>query len=374
MKVYVGIDAHTTNYTLATVVTFDNPPVNVNTYSPKVSNIVSYCKAAKKQFGKNTEIVTGYEAGTLGFSLRRDLEKHGITCVVMAPSTIPGTELNRKRCKKNDKRDAKAIAKALLTHTYSEVHMPDEEDEAVRDYIRMREDLKRNQKSNKQQIGAFCHRHGFHFDDGKYWTKKHLAWLRSLPVTGMLKETLDAYLRTYDYLDDRISEVDIKITEIAETDKYRESVHKLICFKGIRTLTALALIVEIGDFTRFLKAKNFAAFLGLVSGEDSSSSDQNLLGITKQGNRFLRKLLTEASQCFSRCTTRKSKDLIKRQSGNTEQVIAYADKANERLRKRYYHLVIHNKKHSNKANIAVARELACFIWGMMTGNIHPVLS
>ena len=88
MKVYVGIDAHTTNYTLATADTFEKPVFNVNSYSPKISNIVAYCKDIKKHFGNETEIITGYEAGTLGYSLRRDLEKHGITCIVMAPSTI----------------------------------------------------------------------------------------------------------------------------------------------------------------------------------------------------------------------------------------------------------------------------------------------
>lgn len=374
MKVYVGIDAHTTNYTFAAVYALDRDPINVSTYQPTVKSVTDYCKGIRKKIGEDAEIILGYEAGTLGFSLKRDLEKQGLSCIIMAPSTITGTEMNRKRRKKTDKRDAVAIAKSLMTHGYSEVHMPDEEDEAVRDYIRMREDLKHQLKVTKQQIGALCHRHGFHYSDGQYWTKKHLEWLRSLPVSGMLKETLDGYLRTFDTLNDRINEADMRIEQIAETDKYRESVHKLICFKGIRTLTALALIVEIGDFTRFMKAKNFAAFLGLVSGEDSSSSDQNLLGITKQGNRFLRKLLTEAAQCFSRATTRKTKEFLKRQSGNTEETIAYADKANERLRKRYFHLVLHNKKHANKATIAVARELACFVWGMMTGNIHPVLS
>ena len=374
MKVYVGIDAHTTNYTLATAVIFDEPASNVNSYPPRISNIVAYCKDIKKHFGGETEIITGYEAGTLGYSLRRDLEKQGITCIVMAPSTIAGTELNRKRRRKTDKRDAAAIAKALLTHSYSEVHMPDEEDEAVRDYIRLREDIKQEQKRTKQQIGSLCHRHGFHYNDGNYWTKKHIAWLRTLPVEGYLKETLDGYLRTFDYYADRINECDIRIGMIAETDKYRESVHKLICFKGIRTLTALSLIVEIGDFTRFLKAKNFAAFLGLVSGEDSSSDGQQLLGITKQGNRFLRRLLTEAAQSFSRSASAKSKELLRRQSGNTEEIIAYADKANMRLRKRYYHLVNRNKKCANKANTAVARELACFVWGMMTGNTHTALA
>ena len=374
MKVYVGIDAHTTNFTLATSVALDEDPVNVNTYPAKVSNIAAYCKNLRKKYGEELEIVTGYEAGTLGFSLKRELDEKGIACIVIAPSTIAGTNLNRKRKKKTDKRDAMAIAKCLMTHDYSEVYMPDEEDEAVRDLIRMRQDLKKFQKSTKQQIGALCHRHGYHFNDGKYWTKKHLKWLRDLPIEGILKDSLEGYLRTLDYLTDRVTEIDSRIDEISEQDKYRESVHKLTCLKGIKTFTALAVIVEIGDFSRFVKAKNFAAFLGLVSGENSSSDGQTLLGITKQGNRFLRRLLTEAAKRFSVASTKKSKELLRRQKGNSEHIIAYADKANDRLRKRYYHLVMHNKKCANKATTAVARELACFIWGMMTDNTQTVLS
>ena len=258
---------------------------------------------------------------------------------------------------------------------HSEVYMPDEEDEAVRDFIHMREDLRKQLKITKQQIGALTTRHGYRFTDGKnYRTQKHIKWLKSLPVEGLLKETINGYLLTYETLSERITQMDKRIEEIAEQDKYREAVHKLICFKGVRTLTALAVIVEIGDFTRFVKAKNFTAFLGLVSGELSSSTDENRMGITKQGNRFIRKLLVECSQSYSRSTQGKSAALKKRQEGNTPEVIAYADKANERLRKRYYHLVLHNKKNHNKAVTAVARELACFIWGMMTNNIHTVLA
>ena len=375
MIAYVGIDAHTTNYTLATRMEGSKQAVNVNTYSPAVSNIVKYCKAIRKEFGKDTEIIIGYEAGCLGFKLRRDLEKNDLKCIILAPTSIPGTEQNRKRRKKTDKRDAEAIAKALHNSDYSEVYMPDEEDEAVRDYIRMREDHRKQLRIIKQQICALTHRHGLKFTDGKnYWTQKHLKWLKELPLEGVLKETFDAYLLSYETVSERIAQMDKKIEEIAEQDKYRETVHKLICFKGVKTLTALAVIVEIGDFTRFVKAKNFAAFLGLVSGELSSSDDQNRLGITKQGNRFIRKLLVECAQSFSRATSGKSATLKKRQEGNQAEVIAYADKANERLRKRYLTLVLRNKKAHNKAVTAVARELACFIWGMMTGNIHTALA
>lgn len=375
MIAYVGIDAHTTNYTLATRLEGSKEPINVNTYSPAISNIVKYCKAIRKVYGKDTDIILGYEAGCLGFKLKRDLETNDLKCLVLAPTSIPGTEQNRKRKKKTDKRDAEAIAKALINSDYSEVYMPDEEDEAVRDYIRMREDHRKQLRVIKQQICALTNRHGFKFTDGKnYWTVKHLKWLKSLPVEGVLKEAFESYLLSYETVSDRIAQIDKKIEEIAEQDKYREAVHKLICFKGIKVLTALAVIVEIGDFTRFVKAKNFAAFLGLVCGELSSSDDQNRLGITKQGNRFIRKLLVECAQSFSRATSGKSAMLKKRQEGNQAEVITYADKANERLRKRYLTLVLRNKKAHNKAVTAVARELACFIWGMMTGNIHTALA
>ncbi|MDO4192782.1 MAG: IS110 family transposase [Erysipelotrichaceae bacterium] len=375
MIAYVGIDAHTTNYTLATRMEGSKEPINVNTYSPAVSNIVKYCKAIRKEYGKDTEIVLGYEAGCLGFKLRRDLEQNDLKCIILAPTSIPGTEQNRKRKKKTDKRDAEAIAKALINSDYSEVYMPDEEDEAVRDYIRMREDHRKQLRVIKQQISALTNRHGFKFTEGKnYWTQKHLKWLKGLPIEGIGKETIDSYLLSYETVSDRIAQMDKKIEEIAEQDRYREAVHRLICFKGVKTLTALAVIVEIGDFTRFVKAKNFAAFLGLVSEELSSSDDQNRLPITKQGNRFIWKLLVECSQSFSKATSGKSALLKKRQEGNTAEVIIYADKANERLRKRYLTLILRNKKPHNKAVTAVARELACFIWGMMTGNIHTALA
>ena len=121
MIAYVGIDAHTTNYTLATRMEGSKEPVNVNSYPPALSNIVKYCNGIRKKYGADTQIILGYEAGTLGFKLRRDLEKNDLECKVLAPTSIPGTEQNRKRKKKTDKRDAEAIAKALINQDYSEV-------------------------------------------------------------------------------------------------------------------------------------------------------------------------------------------------------------------------------------------------------------
>ena len=373
---YIGIDAHTTNYTLSTASDFEEKPYNTSKCAAKLHYILKYANTlCKKDKIQKENILLGYEAGCLGFKLQRDLNKEGFNCIVIAPSSIPGTEMNRKRNKKTDYRDAEAIAKALRNNDYSAVATPDEQDEAIRDYIHEREAQKKTLKAIKQRIGALCNRQGFYYEAGGYWTKKHLDWLKSLTFPNeFFREVLDSLLLEYEHVTEKIETMDKRIEAFAEMDKYRESVHKLVCFKGIKTLTALAVIVEVGDFARFMKAKNFVAFLGLSVGEQSSSTDHNQGGITKQGNCFIRRLLTEAAQCFSRVTSSKSKALKERQEGNSEEVIAYADKGNERLRKRYYHLIIHNMKNPNKAKTAVARELACFIWGMMTDNIHTVLS
>ena len=187
---------------------------------------------------------------------------------------------------------------------------------------------------------------------------------------GLYGEILQEYLLTYDTLSDKLERLDKRIEELASDAMYKENVHKFTCFLGIKTQTALSVIAETGDFKRFASAQHYASYLGLVPGEDSSGNDQNRLGITKAGNRHLRMLLIEASQSYSRGQIGyKSKTLKQRQSGNDPAIIAYADKANERLRRRYYKLVLGKSKKHNVAKTAIARELACYIWGMMTENI-----
>lgn len=172
------------------------------------------------------------------------------------------------------------------------------------------------------------------------------------------------------YLTDKLERLDARIEELARNERYGERVRRLGCFIGIKPHTALSLLVEVGDFRRFEKAPNFAGFLGLVPGEDSSGGGRNRLAITKAGNSHLRRLLVESSQSYSRGTIGfKSKELKKRQEGNPPEVVAYADRANERLRRRYYRMTLKNGAKRNVAIVAVARELACFTWGMMTDEI-----
>ena len=289
--------------------------------------------------------------------------------MILAPSTMG--VMNTKGIK-TDRKDAENIAKCLAFHTYSAVYIPTAEDEEVKEYIRMRDDHKKSLKTIKHQILALLLRQGYKYIDGKnHWTMKHVKWIRSLQMTGLMKETLDEYMVTYEYLTAKIDMYDKRIEEIACREKYKENVEKLRCFLGIKTYSAMTLIVETGDFNRFINAEKYSAYLGLVPREHSSGENTNRFGITKAGNSHLRMLLVEAAQSYTKGKVgAKSKELKRRQLGNQPQVIAYADKANERLRRKYYRMTLRNGTKRNVAVTAIARELSCFIWGMMTGAIQ----
>jgi transposase len=330
--------------------------------------ILKYLEQVRKYYSDEIEFICGYEAGCLGYTLYHQLTEYGIKCDILAPTTMAITNNNRV---KTDKRDAGNIARCLAFRTYSAVHVPTAEDEAVKEYIRMRDDQKKALKIIKQQILALVLRQGYRFVEGKnYWTIKHIAWLKSLDLGGVLQESLTEYLVTYEYFTDKIERLDKRIAELADGEVYQEKVKKLSCLIGVKTHTALSVVVEIGDFKRFAHAEKLAAFLGLVPGEDSSGGRQSRGSITKAGNSHVRRLLVESAQSYTRGTIgHKSIDLKRRQNGNTPQVIAYADKANERLRRKFYRMTLKNKTNRNVAATAIARELACFMWGLMTDNV-----
>ena len=367
----IGMDVHSKNYTLCAIEPrFDGDDIiyaNVKV-TPEPDNIVQFIENIKKKVKDECDILCGYEAGCLGFSLYHALTRKGIRCVILAPTTMLTQQGKRV---KTDKRDALMIAQCLAYGGYHAVHIPTDQDDDVKVYLRMRDDHKASLKKIKQQIGAFCLSQGFHYEKGK-WTQAHLKWLKTIELGVMDRETLNEYLITYEYLTNRIETFDRRIEELAWETEYVEKVKKLVCFLGVKTHTALSCLVETGDFRRFAKGNIYAAYLGLAPGEDSSSDSINRLPITKAGNSHLRRLLVEASRGICKGTIgHKSKDLKARQNGNPPEVIAYADKANERLRRKYYKMIRHGKK-KNVAVTAVARELACFIWGMMTENISTV--
>lgn len=367
--VYVGMDVHKESFTLCCFQIGKETASHIQKISSDYKLILKYLDRMRSFYGETAKFICGYEAGCLGYTLYHQLTACNIECIILAPTTI--LKESGKRKTKTDKKDAELIAKALAYRTYSPVHIPTEKDEEVKEFLRMRNDHKIALKKVKQQILSFCLRHNYVYSATKgNWTQAHIQWLRNLQPGGIYQEILDEYIATFDLLTHKLQRLDERIEELASEKEYQNKVNRLVCFKGIRTHTALSVIVETGDFNRFETAEKYASYLGLVPGEHSSGENQTHLSITKAGNKHIRTLLVEAAQCYNRGqTVKKSKNLTARQCGNPAGIIAYADKANERLRRRYIRMTLHKGKKSNIAKTAIARELACFIWGMMTDNV-----
>ena len=368
----IGMDVHSTNYTLCAM----EPTIGAEDrvfgelqVAPDYKEVIAFINTLQLKLGLNDDysIECGYEAGCLGYTLYHQLTNAGIKCVILAPTTMLTQQGQRI---KTDKRDARLIAQCLCYGGYHPVYIPTGEDDSVKEYLRMRDDHKLALKKLKQQINAYVLRHGHQYT-GTKWTIKHVTWLKKLELDPMYRETLDEYMVSYEEQEAKIERYDQRIEEIAAEARYQENAKKLGCLLGIRTHTALSLIVETGDFKRFTKGNTYAAFLGLAPGEHSSSTTVNRLGISKAGNAHLRCLLIEAAKASVKELLVISQELRARQIGQSAEVIAYADKANTRLRSKYYRMIRHGKE-KNVAVAAVARELACFIWGMMSGNISTV--
>lgn len=363
-----GMDVHGTSYTLCAMEPIigedDRIFANIQV-TPDYKNILMFIENLKMKPGLDNEydIQCGYEAGCLGYSLYNQLTAAGVKCVILAPATMLTPQGQRV---KTDTRDALMIAQCLSYGGYHGVYIPTEEDDSVKEYLRMCDDHKTALKKIRQQINALCLRHGYHYE-GTKWTIKHVAWLRKLELSPLYREGLE-YMASYDGQTAKIKRFDKRIEELASEERYEEKAKKPGCFLGIKTHTGLSLVVETGDFSRFAKGNTYAAFPGPAPGESSSGGKVNRTGISKAGNRHLRQLLIEAARGICKgAVGHKSKELRAGQSGNRAEVIAYADKANTRLRSRYYKLIRHGKK-KNVAVAAIAKELACFVWGMMKNN------
>lgn len=371
--IYTGMDVHKDTYSLCSYDAKENFIFSETTVKAETAAVLSYITSIKKRYSEDdVMIVCGYEAGPTGFSLCRELQKKNIACVVMAPTSLPKAPDAKKR--KTDKGDARSLALHLAHKTYKAVHVLSPEIEAIKELTRTRAAALKAQKRAKQNLLSFLLRKGMVYPFGgraRYWTQKFYAWLKTLEFTNSIERyTFEEYLSEVNHQMSRVSRLDEKIAEIAENPLIKEKVKKLCCFSGISTLTAVSLVSEIGDFNRFEKARYFASYLGLCPGIHSSGLSSQTLGITKAGNKNLRCLLIEAAQAMSRSQLcgKKSLRLLTRQKDMDPLVVSYADRATERIKRRRSSMIFRGVN-CNKATTAAAREMACFIWGMMTNNI-----
>jgi transposase len=300
-----------------------------------------------------------YEAGPTGFGLARVLESAGIECVVAAPSKLQRPAGDRV---KTDARDARHLARLLHLGEIVAVTVPSVEQEAARDLVRAREDCRGDLMAARHRLSKLLLRQGIVYCDGKAWTTRHEAWLRTHRFDARgLQLAYDTAFDTMLATLDRRNRLDAAIIEMAADSSFTPVVTRLGCVRGIATLTAFGLATEIGDWHR-LDGRSIGAYLGLVPTESSSGSTRSQGGVTKTGNGHARRLLVEAAW-HHRTRYRPSPELRRRWDAASPAARARGQAANRRLHARWVRFD-ERKKRSVVANAAIARELAGWCWSL----------
>lgn len=357
---YVGMDVHKKEITVALLLAdSDEPRLWSLRNEPR-----SVRRLAKRlQREARGELRCVYEAGPCGYVLQRQLQSHGISADVIAPSLIPVKPGERI---KTDRRDAQKLALAARAGMLTVVRPPTESEEAVRDLCRCREDAGEDLTRARHRLSKMLMRRGFVYHQGRRnWTQRHRRWLRSLSFEDLAtRSVFEDYLLAVEHLEERIRSLDLRLEEISQEEPYREAVGWLRCFRGIETLSAMTILAELHDLRRFKDPRRLMSYLGLVPSEHSSGESQRRGAITKTGNSHVRRILVEAAWQY-RHRPRVSRDLRRRREGQPPQIVALADRAQHRLHRRFHRLVLGSGKPRNKAVVAVARELVGFLWAAL---------
>ena len=359
VSTYVGLDVHQREIVVSMLrgVATESVEWKVAHDSAGIRRLVRKLKQSARG-----EIECAYEAGPCGYTLQRQLRGAGVACQVVAPSLIPIKPGERI---KTDRRDARKLAEHLRAGLLTEVHPPSEADEAVRDLCRCREDAKEDLMRVRHRLSKMLLRRGRVYRAGRNWTKRHREWLgRQRFEHAADQAVFEDYLLAIEQLEERVVGLDTRLTEVAATEAYRERVGWLRCFRGIDTVAAMTILAELHDFARFGSPRQLMAYLGLVPSEHSSGAATHRGAITKSGNRHVRRMLVQVAWHY-RHRPAVGAALRKRRRDQPAAILALADRAQQRLHRRYCRLLLGCHKPHQKVVIAVARELVGFLWAAL---------
>jgi transposase len=303
-----------------------------------------------------------YEAGPCGYVLYRQILGCGHDCQVVAPSRIPKAPGERI---KNDRRDALKLARLLRAGDLTAVWVPDQEQERMRDLSRARDDMKAQERKARQQLNAFLLRHGYHWPRGKSrWTPAHENWLAGLKMEHPWQQVvLEEYIGAERAAGERVAQLNDHLMRALPEWSLAPVVDSLIALRGVDKLAAIVLLAELGDISRFESPRQLMGFLGLVPSEHSTGTRRRQGGITLTGNAHARRMLVESAWSY-RFPARQTKHLKGKARNASPVAKQIAWKAQTRLCGRYRTLT-RAGKNTKLVCVAIARELAGFIWDIV---------
>jgi transposase len=314
----------------------------------------------RKLQSKAKHLIFVYEAGPCGYWLYRYLCKKGYDCWVVAPSLIPKKPGDRV---KTDRRDAVQLARLARSGDLTVVYVPKVEDEAIRDLTRAREDTLRDLKSAKFRLKAFLLRHDIRYTGRATWGPAHLRWLSEVVCpTPAQQIVFQEYVRAITELTERLQRLDQELHDQVQTWRLQPVVDALQALRGVQFTAAVTMVAELGDLTRFDSPRELMKFLGLIPSEYTSADRRRQGSITKAGNTHARRALVEGAWAY-RYPAKVSRHLQLRLENQPKRIQDISWKAQVRLCKRYRQLIARGK-HANVVTVAIARELAGFLWAI----------
>lgn len=358
---WVGIDDHKMSLTAAVLRGSDSTKPELRKIANEDRALRRWIRRLEGESGGG-EILICYEAGPNGFGLKRRLESMGSVQVeVIAPSLTPRRPGQRVR---TDNRDARKLVHLYRSGELTAIATPEEDDESARDLGRTFQQVKQEILRKRHHILKFLTRRGRIYREGQSWTLKHRSWLEDQHWESWTDEVSFGELLTgLRELEDRRRRLEQALTRLAEEEVWSVLVGVLRCFHGIDTMAAVILATEVFDVQRFPTPRRLMSYLGLTSGVEQSGEKERRGGITKTGNRFARWTLGQIAWHYRHRPSVGAK-LRKRRQDQPLWAIAIADRAHQRLYRRYWALVNRGKP-VNKAVTAVARELVAFLWEVM---------
>ncbi len=316
-----------------------------------------------KKLGAAEQLQACYEAGPTGYVLYWQLTKLGVNCAVVAPTLVPTKAGDRV---KTDRRDAAKLARCHRAGDLTAVWVPDAETEALRDLVRAREAAKQDQLRARHRLGKFLLRTGRRPPfGGKAWTLPYMAWVRQLRYEQAAQEwTRLDLLHEVEHMAERVKRLEEAIREAVKLAPagMQEVIRGLQCLRGVAEISAVTIMAELGQISRFESPRQLMGYSGAVPSEESTGQRQRRGSITKTGNAHLRRIAIEAAWSY-RLKPAVGPGLRKRQQGVPEEIREVAWKAQLRLHKRYARLAAAGKD-QRKIVTAVGRELLGFIWAI----------
>jgi transposase len=356
---YIGLDVHQDTTVIA--IAEKGREGEVRLYGSISSDLQALEKLLRKLGGDDVTLHVVYEAGPTGFVIYRRLQQLEIECAVVAPSKTPQGKGPRQ---KTDQRDALQLARLHRAGELTPIHVPDAVDETIRDMTRARADAVDDLRRAKQRLKSFLLRHGYRYKGKANWSEAHQRYLRELVLPmPALKAVLEESLLAIDQATQRLARLDDLLAAQVPQWRMYPAVQALMCLRGFQLTAAAILVAELGDIRRFAHPRGLMAFLGLIPQENSTGTTRRQGSITKAGNAHARWILIEAIQ-HALLPPKVSAPLALRQSGQPQPYKDLAWKIQLRLHKRGWHLLRRGVMKA-KVNVALARELAGFVWALL---------